>query len=725
MGTDGERGGAGERIVLEEIRRDGGNGARDFQMDLAACQPIQLHPRSQSIEIEAIPRLWIDDEGLLHAVGSVGKGKAGSSLGALGEGCVQLVAQTVIEDQPGGELPRVLSIESTCVAVDGRCPDVRAAGEVGGRDSGGVDEGASTQQGAERIGQRIANMDIVAAALRRDINGGERSASAKVVFPIGADPKVSGVAVQADFCACFQRMPGGGERNVLPRLEEIAIDTDHRSGGRIKRLIGTVIELNAWIGEVGGWKRGGRPGYAGRRFQDQPCGSGTRIGEHQVALAVDVANPECRIDHGLIGVGGGPVQVVEVKADEELRFAGEAMIQAQGKLVCVGHHRRRAGVGVDSVRTNGIVRQWVARQHACHARVDRDHQGVPGKSSYVVTGTLLRGRHRKYLGGSQHLAKALVLAEVKRLAGAVVKTGQDDGAAIGKAELVAAEWGQPAWVGNGGVVKVISGIEGRIAQELKERAVETSAAGPGDDVGKAGASIANGRRHKTRLRLDLFDRVDVEVAEGGTAHLGIADVRTVHGKRCLNPALTVDGELLREVGSAIGIGHGAGSEQQQLAEISLIQGKLTDGVAREGYARLRFCLGSPQRKRSLIRERQDDITWPRRCKRRAQSRRGQIDDLIVGGAMATHGDKKRVAEWLQAVEGEAPIGLGKRFMCFVRCGLVYQLDSRAADRDACRATQHSAPTRIPRNGLLARQGEPEADPDKQREKYLISRGQTA
>ena len=44
---------------------------------------------------------------------------------------------------------------------------------------------------------------------------------------------------------------------------------------------------------------------------------------------------------------------------------------------------------------------------------------------------------------------------------------------------------------------------------------------------------------------------------------GIADVGAVHGEGSLDAALAVDGELLGEVGGAVGVGHGAGGEQQQ------------------------------------------------------------------------------------------------------------------------------------------------------------------
>ena len=61
-GINGKWDGAGGRIVLEKIGRDGGNCAGGADVDLRAGQPIELDPRPQAIEIEAIDRLRVDDE---------------------------------------------------------------------------------------------------------------------------------------------------------------------------------------------------------------------------------------------------------------------------------------------------------------------------------------------------------------------------------------------------------------------------------------------------------------------------------------------------------------------------------------------------------------------------------------------------------------------------------------------------------------------------------------
>ena len=92
--------------------------------------------------------------------------------------------------------------------------------------------------------------------------------------------------------------------------------------------------------------------------------------------------------------------------------------------------------------------------------------------------------------------------------------------------------------------------------------MEAAAAGSGNDVSKTGGSAADLGRHPPGLGLNLLDRVHVEVAEGRATHLGVADIRSVHGEGGFDTALTVDGELLGEVSSSVGVGHGAGRQEQ-------------------------------------------------------------------------------------------------------------------------------------------------------------------
>ena len=118
----------------------------------------------------------------------------------------------------------------------------------------------------------------------------------------------------------------------------------------------------------------------------------------------------------------------------------------------------------------------------------------------------------------------------------------------------------------------------------KNGPVKSAGAGAGEDVGESRSAAADLGGHPTGAGIDAFDRIDVEVREGRTAHLGIADVGAVHGKGSFNAALPVDGELCGEVGGAVGVGHGSGGQQQQRTEVALVQRQFADGLAGKLFA---------------------------------------------------------------------------------------------------------------------------------------------
>ncbi len=105
-----------------------------------------------------------------------------------------------------------------------------------------------------------------------------------------------------------------------------------------------------------------------------------------------------------------------------------------------------------------------------------------------------------------------------------------------------------------------------------------------DDVGVAGGAVADLGLHDAGAGFDFLDGVDVEVGEGGAAHFGVGGVDAVHGEDGGGAALAVDGELLREVGGAVGVGHGAGGEQEQFAEVARVQGQAGDLGSGEAFA---------------------------------------------------------------------------------------------------------------------------------------------
>src|ERR1019366_10277713 len=86
-------------------------------------------------------------------------------------------------------------------------------------------------------------------------------------------------------------------------------------------------------------------------------------------------------------------------------------------------------------------------------------------------------------------------------------------------------------------------------------------------------------RHPTRTRLQFLNGVYVEVRHDTSTHLRIADVRAIHGKCCLPPALAVDCKLLGEIRRAVRIGHSAGCQEQQSTEVTAVQRKRTHCLA--------------------------------------------------------------------------------------------------------------------------------------------------
>ena len=105
------------------------------------------------------------------------------------------------------------------------------------------------------------------------------------------------------------------------------------------------------------------------------------------------------------------------------------------------------------------------------------------------------GRDGHDLRGSQHLAKALVLSEVEGSLAAVVDVGNKNRAAIGEAELIAAERRDAAGIGRGWMVEVVARVKGGVAEEFEDRPMKAAGSGAGDDVGKSRGAAADFGRH--------------------------------------------------------------------------------------------------------------------------------------------------------------------------------------------------------------------------------------
>ena len=204
----------------------------------------------------------------------------------------------------------------------------------------------------------------------------------------------------------------------------------------------------------------------------------------------------------------------------------------------------------------------------------------PGIGGGIQAGAFGGSGNGDHLGVAEHLAEALIFREIERAIAAVVQAWNHHGAAVGEAEFIADERRDAFRLRNGAPVEEVARIERRVAQEFEDRAVQVVGSGAGDDVGETGRAAPDFGGHPAGAGADLFHGIDIEVGERSAAHFGVARIRAIHGKYSRRAALAVNGELLGEIRGAVGIGHGAGGEQQQLAEIALVERQFGNGFSR-------------------------------------------------------------------------------------------------------------------------------------------------
>ena len=92
------------------------------------------------------------------------------------------------------------------------------------------------------------------------------------------------------------------------------------------------------------------------------------------------------------------------------------------------------------------------------------------------------------------------------------------------------------------------------------------------------------RRHDSGIGLHFLDGIHVEVGKRGAAHFRVGGVEAVQGENSGGAALSVDRELLGKVGGSISVGHGAGGQQQKLAEVTGVQGKARNLSAGKAFS---------------------------------------------------------------------------------------------------------------------------------------------
>src|SRR5690349_16272884 len=145
-------------------------------------------------------------------------------------------------------------------------------------------------------------MNIMRPGLGSNIHRRVGDATAKIVFPIWACPKIGRIAIQPKLAAEFPLMPAGSEREILCELEKIAERSLHRSCGRVKCLEQSIIELQRRIGLVRRRERRRRANDAENRFEAESRRNRPGVRSRDVTLTVDVAHAETRIEHRLIGI---------------------------------------------------------------------------------------------------------------------------------------------------------------------------------------------------------------------------------------------------------------------------------------------------------------------------------------------------------------------------------------------------------------------------------------
>ena len=134
------------------------------------------------------------------------------------------------------------------------------------------------------------------------------------------------------------------------------------------------------------------------------------------------------------------------------------------------------------------------------------------------------------------------------------------------------------------IVEVIPRIEGGVADKLKHTAMHSVRAGAGDDIGVTGGAVANLGRHHAGAGLHFLDGVDIEVGKSRAAHFRVGGVGSVECEDGRATALAVHGKLLRKIRGAVGVGHGARGEKQQLAEVARIQRQTGNFSGRKMFA---------------------------------------------------------------------------------------------------------------------------------------------
>ncbi len=242
------------------------------------------------------------------------------------------------------------------------------------------------------------------------------------------------------------------------------------------------------------------------------------------------------------------------------------MVQSHGKLVVIRRNLGRCFIRTRTIGTSRIVRQRVSIEYRFDRRIHRNDERIPRETGRVDPLAFRRRGHRQHLRGSKNLPEPLVFAEE---VGAIlsVVARQHHRTSDRPAELIAIERRYAATV-QFNVVEIIARVERSVAEELEQAAMDGIRSRLRDHVSETRGPVTDLGQHHAGTGLHFLDGIDIEGGEGSATHFRIGGVGSVHGKDRGHAALTVDGKLLREICSSVGVGHGPRRQQEQLAEIA-------------------------------------------------------------------------------------------------------------------------------------------------------------
>src|SRR6516162_2667217 len=141
------------------------------------------------------------------------------------DAAVYFVTQAVIQCPSWRNLPGILKIEVVGFAADGSLVELVTLRGDAGRGGDGVGIRRGGQEAGERVGKRVAGLNVVQAAGGCDWHWGKRGASSEAVDAAGIGAKNGGVLVQADFQAPFEAVGAVDVDRVLLDLVDVPVRT--------------------------------------------------------------------------------------------------------------------------------------------------------------------------------------------------------------------------------------------------------------------------------------------------------------------------------------------------------------------------------------------------------------------------------------------------------------------------------------------------------------------